>query len=73
MLEVKPEPKLKTAYINNSRYRGNKYKLLPFITSVVSENCEDVNSVADIFAGMGAVASALTNKQIITNDNLYSY
>lgn len=72
MLEAKPEPKLKTTYINNRRYLGNKYKLLPFITSVVVENCEGVNSVADIFAGTGAVASAFTDKQLITNDNLYS-
>ena len=63
---------LKTTYINNRRYLGNKYKLLPFITSVVAENCKGVNSVADIFAGTGAVASAFTDKKLITNDNLYS-
>ncbi|MDR1471723.1 MAG: Dam family site-specific DNA-(adenine-N6)-methyltransferase [Synergistaceae bacterium] len=63
---------LRTTHINNRRYLGNKYKLLPFITSVVTENCTGVNSVADIFAGTGAVASAFTDKQIITNDNLYS-
>lgn len=67
-----PEPILKTTYINNRRYLGNKYKLLPFITSVVSENCEDINTVADIFAGTGAVASAFIDKRLITNDNLYS-
>jgi adenine-specific DNA-methyltransferase len=37
---------------------------------VVAENCEDVGSIADIFAGTGAVASAFTDKRIITNDNL---
>jgi adenine-specific DNA-methyltransferase len=63
---------LKTTYINNRRYLGNKYKLLPFITSVVADNCEGINSVADIFAGTGAVASAFTDKKLITNDNLYS-
>jgi adenine-specific DNA-methyltransferase len=67
-----PEPTMKTTYINNRRYLGNKYKLLPFITSVVVENCEGVESVADIFAGTGAVASAFTDKRLITNDNLYS-
>lgn len=72
MLVPKSEPKLKTTYINNRRYLGNKYKLLPFITSVIAENCEGVNSVADIFAGTGAVASAFTDKRLITNDNLYS-
>ena len=63
---------LKTTHINNRRYLGNKYRLLPFIISVVEKNCNEVNSVADIFAGTGAVASAFTDKQIITNDNLYS-
>ncbi|MDR1051967.1 MAG: DNA adenine methylase [Deltaproteobacteria bacterium] len=65
-------PACDTTYINNRRYLGNKYKLLPFILKVVEENCEDVNCVADIFAGTGAVASAFTDKQLITNDNLYS-
>ena len=64
--------KLKTTLINNRRYLGNKYKLLPFITSVVAENCNNIVSVADIFSGTGAVASAFTDKQLITNDNLYS-
>jgi adenine-specific DNA-methyltransferase len=66
------QPRLKTSYINNRRYLGNKYKLLPFITRVIAENCEGVDSVADIFAGTGAVASAFADKQLITNDNLYS-
>lgn len=48
----------KTSLINNRRYLGNKYKLLPFITKVVSEECSDIKSVADIFAGTGAVSSA---------------
>lgn len=39
----------KTSLINNRRYLGNKYKLLPFITKVVSEECSDIKSVADIF------------------------
>lgn len=62
----------KTTKINNRRYLGNKYKLLPFITKVVEAECENVNTVADIFAGTGAVASAFTDKKIITNDIMYS-
>lgn len=58
--------------INNRRFLGNKYKLLPFITRVVEEECESVNTVADIFAGTGAVASAFTDKKLITNDIMYS-
>lgn len=67
-----PKFEYKTTKINNRRYLGNKYKLLPFIERVVNENTEDINSVADIFAGTGAVASAFIDKKIITNDTLYS-
>ena len=62
----------KTTAINNRRYLGNKYKLLPFITAVVNENCHDIQVVADLFAGTGAVSSAFQDKTIITNDILYS-
>lgn len=62
----------KTSLINNRRYLGNKYKLLPFITKVVNEECSDINSVADVFAGTGAVSSAFTDKVLITNDLMYS-
>ena len=58
----------KTSKINNRRYLGNKYKLLPFIEKTVSENCENMATVADIFAGTGAVSSLFTDKKIITND-----
>jgi adenine-specific DNA-methyltransferase len=66
------KPAFKATYINNRRYLGNKYKLLPFITSVVEHECVGIESVADIFAGTGAVASAFIDKKLITNDNLYS-
>lgn len=62
----------KTSSINNRRYLGNKYKLLPFIQRVVEEECNHVEIVADIFAGTGAVASAFQDRQIITNDIMYS-
>lgn len=62
----------KTSLINNRRYLGNKYKLLPFITRVVNEECRNIEVVADIFAGTGAVSSAFTDKTIITNDLMYS-
>lgn len=66
------EKKYKTSAINNRRYLGNKYKLLPFISRVVNDNCKDVKIFADIFAGTGAVASAFTDREIITNDLMYS-
>lgn len=62
----------KTSLINNRRYLGNKYKLLPFITRVVKDQNLEFDSFADIFAGTGAVSSAFTDKQIITNDLMYS-
>ena len=33
----------KTTKINNRRYLGNKYKLLPFITRVVENECKNIN------------------------------
>ena len=63
---------VQTTKINNRRYLGNKYKLLPFITKTVTEHCGDFTSFTDIFAGTGAVASAYINKQLITNDILFS-
>ncbi len=64
--------KYKTSLINNRRYLGNKYKLLPFIRKIVEDECDDIESVADIFAGTGAVSSAFKDKKIITNDLMYS-
>ena len=70
--DLQPSPTYKTTYINNRRYLGNKYRLLPFIKSIVSRECGDISNIADIFSGTGAVASAFTDKKIITNDILYS-
>ena len=33
----------KTTFINNRRYLGNKYRLLPFIRQVVDEHYKNVN------------------------------
>ena len=62
----------KTSLINNRRYLGNKYKLLPFIMQVIKKECKAINTIADIFAGTGAVSSAFQDKTLITNDLLYS-
>ena len=61
-----------TTKINNRRYLGNKYRLLPFINDVISKECGDFDTFADIFAGTGAVSSAYTDKTLYTNDILYS-
>ncbi len=41
----------KSTNINNRRYLGNKYKLLPFIKKVVDSECTDIEIVVDIFFG----------------------
>ncbi len=64
-------PKVKTTKINNRRYLGNKYKLLEFIKGTVERECKGINTVADVFAGTGSVASAFIDKKLITNDLLY--
>lgn len=61
-----------TTNINNRRYLGNKYKLLSFIKGVVESECSDIQTIIDIFAGTGAVASAFLDKTVITNDIMYS-
>ncbi len=70
--EVEEKPDLKTFQISNRRFLGNKYKLLPFIKEAVKEECQGVNTVADIFAGTGSVSSAFADKKLITNDIMYS-
>ena len=62
----------KTSLISIRRYLGNKYKLLPFITRVVEEECPDFHVFADIFAGTGAVSSAFADHVLVTNDLMYS-
>lgn len=62
----------KTIEIQNRRYLGNKFRLLPTIKKVVDENCHGIEVVADLFAGTGVVASAFQDKILITNDILYS-
>lgn len=62
----------KTFSLSNRRYLGNKAKLLPFITEIVTLKCKNIKSIADIFAGTGCVASAFLDKIIYTNDILKS-
>lgn len=57
--------------INNRRYLGNKFRLLPFIRRVVEENCADVASVFDAFSGTGSVSWAFRDKRLVVNDLMY--
>lgn len=69
-----PKDQVDTFTINNRRYLGSKFKVLDFIDKVVKENTENVNTVADIFAGTGVVADLFNSqgKKVIVNDILYS-
>lgn len=60
--------------INNRRYLGSKYKLLDFISEVVEENTENIEVVADLFAGTGVVSDMFNRqgKKVIVNDMLTS-
>ena len=69
--ETLAEKPLGNLYINNRRYLGNKFKLLEQIRKIVDEQCSEVKTFVDVFAGTGSVASAFTDKKIITNDILY--
>ncbi len=53
---------------------GNKYRLLGFIESVVSEKCGRINSFCDVFAGTGVVGARFNNPnvKIISNDFLFA-
>ena len=58
--------------LNNRRYLGNKYRLIPFIKKIVKDNCEKCSSFFDVFSGTGVVAEAFRDYDLITNDLLYS-
>lgn len=60
--------------INNRRYTGSKYKLMPWIRELILENCPEHDSLFDVFGGTGVVTSELleiTSSNII-NDFLFS-
>ncbi|GHT34079.1 hypothetical protein FACS189427_00770 [Planctomycetales bacterium] len=60
--------------LQNRRYIGNKYKLLPFIDLTLREEGVVFDSFADMFAGTGVVSEYFMaqGKQCIINDSLYS-
>lgn len=70
---------MKKLEINNRRFLGSKYKLLNFIENTVNEQCQDIESVVDVFSGTGVVGSLFLKegKEVYFNDylksNCYSY
>lgn len=60
--------------INNRRYTGSKYKLMPWIKELILQNCLEHDSLFDVFGGTGVVTAELldiTTSNII-NDFLFS-
>ena len=72
MVDDREAPENKDLKISSRRYLGNKSKIAGRIRSIVDEYCANVQTFADVFAGTGAVAAAFADKQLITNDILYS-
>lgn len=60
--------------INNRRYTGNKYKLMPWIKELILEKCHEHNTLFDVFGGTGVVTAELLDifNHTIINDFLYS-
>lgn len=60
--------------LQNRRYIGNKYKLIEWIFSIISKECGNGESFADIFAGTGVVSAVAVRHfdKIILNDFLHS-
>ena len=59
--------------IINRRYIGSKKRLIEYIKKIVNNECKNVNTIADIFGGIGNVANAFNpTHKIIINDILYS-
>lgn len=60
--------------INNRRYTGSKYKLMPWIKELILENCPEHQSLFDVFGGTGVVTAELLDitDSAIINDFLFS-
>ncbi len=60
--------------IQNRRYTGSKYKLMPWIKELILQNCRVHDSLFDVFGGTGVVTAELLciTKENIINDFLFS-
>lgn len=58
--------------LSNRRYLGSKAKLIPFIKKIVKEECGEIHSFLDVFAGTGVVGYCFNNQktEIYVNDIL---
>lgn len=64
----------KRLHINNRRYTGSKYKLMPWIKQLILAECSEHKSLFDVFGGTGVVTAELLDivNQVTINDFLYS-
>ena len=60
--------------INNRRYTGSKYKLMPWIKELIIKKCPEHRSLFDVFGGTGVVTAELLDivDSAVINDFLYS-
>ena len=60
--------------INNRRYTGSKYKLMPWIKDLILEKCDAHSSLFDVFGGTGVVTAELLDvvEKVVINDFLFS-
>lgn len=60
--------------INNRRYTGSKYKLMPWIKELILEKCDNHETLFDVFGGTGVVTAELLDivDSVVINDFLYS-
>lgn len=64
---------METFKIQSRRYLGCKARLIDYIHEIIEENCSEIKTVVDIFAGTGVVGYSFTNSCSVTvNDNLES-
>ena len=61
-----------TFALHEKRYYGSKAKYAGFIREVVDEFLPSAQSFADYFAGVGNVAAAFADKELLAGDMLYS-
>ena len=69
-----PQVKKNHIQLQNRRYIGSKHKLIEWIFSIITKECGEENSFADIFAGTGVVSAVAARHfgEIIVNDFLHS-
>lgn len=72
VIAAEGQKKQGTFALQEKRYYGNKAKYASFIRRIADEFLPSAQGFADYFAGAGTVAEAFADKELLTNDMLYS-